>query len=141
MADWQRQDDVQVGWHGRRRGGIDINDYVATKGKLVNTVAATTSSIGNEQEGTIVLSSKVSAATLHAPRKGLRRYICAITGSTAARVLTLASGAFETTSISTAGNRYTKATFNARADFLDLLGVSTALWFVREQVGITFSTS
>ena len=137
MTDWEGQQYVQVGLHGRRRGGIDANDYLRLKGHLVNTVSATTASVGVEQEGTVILSSKASVASFQAPRKGLKRMIVTITTSTLARALTLASGTFS----STAGSSQAKATFNGQGQMLDLVGLSTALWHIRRNIGVTLATA
>jgi hypothetical protein len=128
-------DDIQVSLHGRRLG-LDKDDYLITKGLRLSVVAGSTATT-IAQGGLTSLSSSSGTFTLEAPRAGLEKLLTTLTTSTLVRTVTLASGNFQTTS----GSSFITATFAGQNFQLRLMGLSTAIYSVVNNVGpVTFST-
>lgn len=123
--------------HGRRVG-LDRDGYlVVDKGFREKTTAITTSVNVSDSGVAVHSSTGAQAFTLDAPRPGVEKHIIlnSTSTSTAARTVTLASGNFQ----STASSTYTILTFNAAAQSVSLVGISTARYQVMANNGVTLS--
>lgn len=78
-----------------------------------------------------------SSYTLAAPAQGVRKELFGMTTSTstAAKIVTLASGNFQ----STASSTYTIATINGVGQSISLIGLSTSRYGVLSNAGVTLS--
>lgn len=72
---------------------------------------------------------------LGAPAAGARKTLVATSTSTAVRTITLASGNFTSTAISTGAS----IAFNGIGQVVELIGLSTAAWFVTDNTGATLA--
>jgi hypothetical protein len=129
-----------VSLHGRvfgfdsETGAIVRNGREGASGDQTVSAASTTSNIA--PRGITTINSTAAATyTLDAPIPGVIKVLQTSNSSTAARVVNLASGYMS----STAGATMAKATFNGTGQTLTLQGLSTALYAVLHNVGVTLA--
>jgi hypothetical protein len=127
-------DDLQVSLHGRRTG-LDKDDFLAARGYRYELEAGSTgTTIPNG--GLTSLSSSSGTYSLQAPKSGIEKILTTLTTSTLVRQVTLASGNFQ----STAGSSFITASFDGQGETLTLIGLSTALFGVVGNIGVSLST-
>lgn len=101
-----------------------------------HAVSSASTAVNITPRGTTTMSSAVKDYTMTAPITGVQKQLTTLTTSTGIRTVTLASGTFQ----STAGSSWVKATFTGQGQQLSLQALSTALFQITQNIGVTLST-
>lgn len=117
-------------------------------------VGATTGStkLTLDNYGVTVLTSGANTWTLAPPTQGvIKRLVSVTTGSSAARVVQLSSDGAASVKVLSAGNAFTRITFNSTdVMYVELLGINSTAWLLTRAstgagaigtTGIVFATS